>query len=209
MRWRISSHNTVILPHGRCGKESLSAGRRSLVVLLAMAALAVLPFACSDEPEDDFGYTMHGAPDEIVVDFLMQESDSGLVRWQLTAPKASKYNAKKLILMEKPTIRFYDDIGDLQTTLNSDNGEYREDTRDMLAIGNVIVVSVEGDVLETDSLLWVEKEEKIVSDSFVKLTRGNDIITGIGLECDYNLTSVNIQRDVKATIVDEKGKRNE
>jgi len=178
-----------------------------IVVVFGLTVL--LQLSCSEDAKDEIAYTASETPDEIVVDFLMQESDSGLMRWELTSPKARKYNTKKIIIMDKPTIRFYDDGGELQTTLTSDIGELRENSRDMLAVGNVVVVSVGGDVLETDSLLWVENKEKIISNSFVKLTRGNDIITGVGLDCDYNLSSVNILKDVKATIVDEKGDMDE
>jgi len=105
--------------------------------------------------------------------------------------------------MEKPRIDFYDELGNLQTTLTSDKGEYFETSRDMLAYGNVVVVSVEGDVLETDSLRYVNVEDQIVSDSRVKITRGRSVTTGIGLRCDHKLNSVEILRDVEARIVDD------
>jgi hypothetical protein len=67
------------------------------------------------------------------------------------------------------------------------------------------VTSVEGDVLETDSLLWDNTQKKILSNSFVKLTRDGDVVTGYGLECKEDLGTVDIKRDVKATVVDGKG----
>jgi LPS export ABC transporter protein LptC len=127
------------------------------------------------------------------------------VSWKLTAPRAYRYNARKVFVMDDPRVEFFDDAGMLQTTLTSKNGEYFQDSRDMLAYGDVLVVSVEGDVLETDSLRYLNAEDKIVSDSHVKLTRGNDVITGVGLECDHNLSSVDVKKNVKATIIDDEG----
>ena len=75
----------------------------------------------------------------------------------------------------------------------------------MLAYGNVIVRSTNGDVLETDSLMWVNTQDKIISKSFVKLTQGRNVITGFGLECDPTLNSVDILRNVRARIIDENG----
>jgi LPS export ABC transporter protein LptC len=143
------------------------------------------------------------APDEVFTDFVTLESDSGLAQWRLTAPKAKRYTKEKLIMLDNPVIEFFDKEGTRQTTLISDAGEYSEETRDMLAYGNVKVTSVEGDVLETDSLCWNNEQDKILSNSFVKFTRGRDVLTGYGLECDPNLNSVDIKRDVKATIVDQ------
>ncbi|UCG53117.1 MAG: LPS export ABC transporter periplasmic protein LptC, partial [Candidatus Latescibacterota bacterium] len=126
-------------------------------------------------------------------------------QWRLTAPRAHRYKEEKLIVLEQPTIEFYDKEGAISTKLVSDAGEYYEDKRDMLAYGNVVVESVDGDVLETDSLLWDNSRNKILSNCFVRLTRGRDVITGYGMECDQDLNSVDIKRDVKATVVDEKG----
>jgi LPS export ABC transporter protein LptC len=79
----------------------------------------------------------------------------------------------------------------------------------MLAYGNVVAVTFKGEVLETDSLRYLNEADKIVSDSFVKLTRGRDVVTGIGLECDHTLESVDIKKDVHAIVIEEDGKFDE
>jgi len=172
------------------------------VVTVAFAA-ALMALGCGEELPEQEASRSADIPDEVVTDFVTSETDSGLVAWTLTAPKANKYNARKLFVMDRPTIEFFDDFGTLQTTLTSDFGEFYQDSRDMLAYGNVVVVSVDGDVLETDSLRYVTADDKIVSDSRVKLTRGKDVLTGIGLECDHKLSSVDIKKDVKAIIVED------
>jgi len=47
------------------------------------------------------------------------------------------------------------------------------------------------------------EEDRIVNDCFNKLTRGNDVITGYGLECDHDLSAVDIKRNVEARFVDD------
>lgn len=173
-----------------------------------MVLAVVVSWGCSADSGEELTTKSADVPDEVIHRFTAQESDSGMVKWKLTAPLANKYTEKKTFVMDKPTIEFFKDDGTLQTTLTSENGRYFEETRDMLAYGNVVVVTVEGDVLETDSLRYLNTEDKIVSDSFVKLTRGNNVITGIGMECDHNLSSVDIKRNVKAQIVDEEGQFN-
>ncbi len=178
--------------------------RRSIRFVISLAVVLLLS-ACSEQvPEDvTVGSETTKPPDEVFTDFVTMESDSGLVQWRLTAPRADRYAKEKLIMLDNPVIEFFDKEGTRQTTLISDAGEYSEETRDMLAYGNVKVESADGDVLETDSLFWNSKQDKILSHSFVKLTRGRDVITGYGLECDPTLNSVDIKRDVKATIVDQ------
>lgn len=177
--------------------------RRSTRRLCSFVMIGLLFAACTKDSPDDITFKKGELPDEVFTDFVTQESDSGLVQWKLAAPRANRYSKKKIVMLKNPVIEFYNEAGRLQTTLTSDAGEYSEETRDMLAFGNVTVRSVEGDVLETDSLFWNSALDKILSNSFVKLTRGRDVITGYGLECDPDLDSVDIKRDVKATIIDE------
>lgn len=179
--------------------------RRSTRAILLLCGLGCWLVGCSTDTPENLTVTQERTPDEVFTDFVTLESDSGRVQWKLTAPRANRYTKEKLVMLENPVIEFFDKEGQHQTTLVSDAGEYSEATRDMLAFGNVLVESVEGDVLETDSLYWSNELDKILSDSFVKLTRGRDVITGYGLECDPNLNSVDIKRDVQATIIDESG----
>lgn len=167
-----------------------------LAVALAFTVLG----ACGRNSSEEIGAQKTEVPDETIMQFTTEESDSGRVRWRLTAPRADRYTSRNVFLMDDPTIEFYDEFGLLQTTLTSEHGEYSQVTSDLLAYGDVVVVSVQGDVLETDSLQYLNEEDKIVSDSFVRLRRGDDIVTGYGLECDHTLDSVDIKRDVKATI---------
>jgi LPS export ABC transporter protein LptC len=164
---------------------------------------SALVVGCSGESSQQGTPDNSEVPDEVVTDFTTAETDSGRVAWTLTAPNAYRYNERNIFLMDDPKIEFFDKFGNLQTTLTSDKGEYFQTSRDMLAYGNVIVVSVEGDVLETDSLRYVNADDRIVSDSRVKITRGRNVTTGVGLRCDHNLNSVEILRDVQAVIIDD------
>jgi len=180
--------------------------RVSIALVLTLAVW--LSAGCG---EDETGETSQASdlPDEVLVRFVTEETDSGRLNWRLSAPKATRYNKKKVFLMTSPRIEFYDAAGILKTTLVSDQGEYLQETRDMLAYGNVVVTSRDGDVLETDSLRYLNEEDKIVSDSFVKLTRHNDVVTGYGLEADNRLNSVDIKRDVRARIVNDEEESDE
>jgi LPS export ABC transporter protein LptC len=187
-------------------KQGMLWSTKKILLFLLVGVLAGLfALGCDEEPSNDITFDKNSAPDEVFADFVTQESDSGQAKWRLTAPNAKRYNDKKLILLEKPTIEFYDENGAIRTRLDSDAGEYYEDKRNMLAYGNVVVTSIDGDVLETDSLLWDNRQGKILSNCFVKLTRGKDVMTGYGMECEQDLNSVVIKRDVKATVIDEAG----
>lgn len=173
--------------------------------LMVMATTALMSSGCGDKGGGDATRRTLELPDEIIAEFVTEESDSGRVQWRLSAPSASRFSRKKVFKMASPRIEFFDELGNLQSTLTADSGQYFDTSHDMLAYGDVVVVTAEGDVLETDSLRYLNEEDKIVNDCFNRLTRGNDVITGYGLECDHNLSSVDIKRDVEARFVDESG----
>lgn len=175
--------------------------RVSAALMLTVAALG-----CNDDGARNAPADGSQIPDETVVEFVTQETDSGRVQWKLAAPRAFRYNARNVFVMDSPRIEFFDRMGNLQTTLVAKNGEYSLTTHDMLAYGDVVATTVKGEILETDSLRYLNEKDRIVSDSFVKLTRGRDVVTGIGLECDHTLESVDIKKDVRARIVEEDGK---
>ena len=175
----------------------------SLLVTLALAAGLA---ACDEKGAGNAPVQGAQLPDEIVTEFVTQETDSGRVRWKLAAPRALRYNTRNVFVMDAPRIEFFDRMGNLQTTLVARNGEYSLATHDMLAYGDVVATTTKGEILETDSLRYLNETDKIVSDSFVKLTRGGDVVTGIGLECDHTLESVDIKKDVHAIVIEEDGK---
>lgn len=173
--------------------------------LVVIAVALLLSSGCQDQPGGGGTGRSVELPDEVVSEFVTEESDSGRVQWKLSAPYASRYSRRNVFKMASPRIEFYDEYGNLQSTLTADSGQYFDTSHDMLAYGNVVVVTVAGDVLETDSLRYLNAEDKIVNDCFNRLTRGNDVITGYGLECDNDLSSVDIKRDVEARFVDDTG----
>lgn len=171
-----------------------------------LAILMAVALGCADKRAQETPATGNLSPDETMTEFVTQETDSGRVQWKLAAPRALRYNARNVFVLDNPKIEFFDEMGNLQTTLTAKNGEYSLATHDMLAYGNVVATSTKGEILETDSLRYLNETDKIVSDSHVKLTRGRDVITGIGMECDHTLDSVDIKRNMRARIMEEDGK---
>jgi LPS export ABC transporter protein LptC len=178
--------------------------RRRWSIVIALVGLTAA--ACGDRESHQTAGEPSGLPDEVITGFVTEESERGRAVWTLTSPRAERFNDKQRFILATPKVEFYDKYGNLQSTLTSKAGEFFEKQQYMLAYGDVVVVTVEGDVLETDTLRYLVEEDRIVNDCFNKLTSGNDVITGYGLECDHSLSSVVIKRDVEGTVVDEKGR---
>jgi LPS export ABC transporter protein LptC len=179
--------------------------RERTLILLLCAATAAAAASCGqgDRPERTLGTTEMA--DAEYADFRTMESDSGQVKWVLEAPVARVYNIRKLLVTDYPKITFYDENGEISSVLTADKGEYDQETHDMTALGNVVVTTVEGYTLETESLIMLREDGEIHSEDFVKVTKGNDVLTGYGFQGYPELKNVDIKRDVRAYLRDEEG----
>ncbi len=179
--------------------------RGKAATLLVCAALAAAAVSCSQSERPQRSLGTSEMADQEFSDFKTMESDSGQVKWILEAPVARVYNIRKLLVTDNPRITFYDENGEISSVLTADVGEYNQDTHDMTALGNVVVTTKEGYTLETESLIMLRELGEIHSEDFVKVTKGNDILTGYGFQGYPELKNVDIKRDVRAYLRDEEG----
>lgn len=179
--------------------------RDRLILFIVPVVMLAMLVSCEGVDNDGRSIGADDVPDQEFSDFTTVESDSGVVKWVLSAPVARVYNASKLLVTDDPRIEFYNEDGTLASVLIAKKGEYNQVTHDLTALGSVVVTSFEGYTLETESLIWVETIEEIHTEDFVRFTKGEDVLTGYGFQSDPNLENVEIFRDVKAFLRDDEG----
>ena len=89
---------------------------------------------------------------------------------------------------------FYNHVThDSSAWLRSDSACIDDKTKNMTAIGNVLVQSDSSrTTLRTPSLVWLQKEERIRTSEVVKITTPTEVIDGVGLVSDQYLTDYKI-----------------
>ena len=86
----------------------------------------------------------------------------------------------------------YDYFGNVESELTAYRAtNYPEDNL-MIARDSVILKNKEGKMLNTEELSWDEKEGRIFTDKFVKITTPNEILYGDGLEAKEDFSSYEI-----------------
>ena len=70
----------------------------------------------------------------------------------------------------------------------------------MEAKNTVKVKNVNGDLLETEHLVWNEKTEMVYTEEFVKITTKDEVIYGEGLESNQDFTKYTIKK-ISGTIM--------
>ena len=144
-------------------------------------------------------------PSQEIGEFTLRETDAeGKLTWVLKAANAEVFEERDEVEAETVHIDFYGDDGQVTSVLTADRGIIVRRTNDMRALGHVVVRNAAGEELLTEELAFDAPREKIVTDAFVTLIRGRDVLTGYGLEADPDLAAgtFEIQRDVRATVRD-------
>ena len=139
-------------------------------------------------------------PDQEVSDFEATETDLGAVQWKMYARSASTYRARNTVLARGLRIDFFDEKGERASTLTSREGEMNDLSRDMTARGAVVIQTTEGTRMTTDQLQFRNKQQRIQTESFVRVDRRGDVLTGWGFESDPQLKDFQFKREVKATV---------
>ncbi len=178
-------------------------------VLLAACAAACLGFSaqgCGKGSDTRPYQAAVETPDQQVGDFSLTESVQGTKKWTLWAQWAAIYNERAQVRARNVRIDFFEESGRKFSELKADSGIIYQRTNDMEATGDVVVQTEEGIRLETQSLKWLNASQKILSEDFVKITQGRDVLTGVGLVSDASLNEFEIKSQVQAFVVDEEGK---
>ena len=144
-------------------------------------------------------------PDQEVSDFVLTETDQGTPQWTLYAQYAGTYSARNTIVARGIRVDFFDERGNKNSTLTSREGEINQLTRNMTARGNVVLQNIDGTRMTTEHLQFLNQQQKIVTDDFVRVQRAGDVLTGVGFESDPQLKHFEFRSKVNATVRSNSG----
>jgi len=117
----------------------------------------------------------------------IEYTDSGFLKARIFSPLlvAVKQPTQPYMELNKGLkVDFYERDGNIQSYLTAEYGISYPDEKKIIVRNNVEILSVKGEMLNTEELKWDQKNRKIVTDKFVKITTPDQIITGKGLESD-------------------------
>jgi|APTNR8051073442_1049403.scaffolds.fasta_scaffold09207_5 LPS export ABC transporter protein LptC len=137
------------------------------------------------------------SPDQISYDFSVYFMDSSLVKAFLKADRARIYEKKKETKLDSHVVvDFYSkENGKKVSNLRADSVTIDDATRNMIAMGNVVVVSDSNNTTVNTSVLeWHNETRRLTSDKYVKIVSPDQEIEGIGFESDETLKNYTIYK---------------
>lgn len=125
-------------------------------------------------------------------DFQTTYTDSGVVRYFLKTPKLLIFDEEKPPYKEFPEgflLQRFDENKKIISELSANYGKNLEKEQKWLATGNVVMVNNQGDTLRTEELIYLTREDRIFTDKFVSIKKGDNTILGTGgFESDSQMT---------------------
>ena len=179
-----------------------SVAKVNLICMLCLAVLTMV--SCENDIEKVKIITSKKAmPLEKGKGVEILYSDSAKIKARLLAKELNRF-AEKQPYIEMPKgikMYFYDGNQKVNSTLTAEYAKVLQfpDNNIMEAKRKVVVVNEKNETLNTEHLVWNQKEETIVSDAYVTITTKDEIIMGEGLESNQSFTKYKIKK-MKGTI---------
>jgi LPS export ABC transporter protein LptC len=173
-------------------------------ILIACVIISAVFSACENDMEKVKIISGKKAmPAETGKDVEILYSDSAKLKARLLATELNRF-VQKPPYIEMPKgikLYFYDSNQKVNSTLTAQYAKVLQfpDNNIMEARRKVVVVNEKNEKLETEHLIWNQKEETIVSNAYVTITTKDEIIMGDGLESNQSFTKYKIKK-MKGTI---------
>lgn len=123
-------------------------------------------------------------------------SDSGITRYRIKARSWQVYDKATPPYWEFPEGVYLESFNpDLSVNayLEADYAYYNQDAQIWRLDGHVHSMNQVGEKFETPQLFWSQHDERMYSDSSIRITRETSIIQGIGFESNQEMTKYTIR----------------
>ena len=170
-------------------------------MIATAAAVAFVVYSCKGKLEMTGTVDMESTPEQTVDDKFVVQTENGLLKMRMESPLMERYQTDSLSyeLFPKGIAVFgYNEEGLLETELTSDNARhlsYEDGRESWEAYGNVVVKNIiNQEVMETDTLYWDRKNERLYTHCYVKLHSPDGFMQGFGMESDQRARESIIKR---------------
>jgi LPS export ABC transporter protein LptC len=182
-----------------------------LMGLSTALVLAVMASGCGDEGSNREIVETPGIgvlePDQITTKAHIFLYSGGHKTTDLLADTIWQFTKLDSAVAYNLFIEFYDTTGARISTLTSQHGYIRQEDNYLAVSGSVVVIGEDSVRLETEYLEWDGVKDSVVTDSFVTVIEGSDILMSYGFQSDPQLKNITFKNKVSGRLTDmEKAK---
>ena len=155
------------------------------------SAVAFVVYSCKGKLAEAESLILEDTPVQTVDNMFIIHSENGKIQLRMEADLMERYERDTVSYELFPkgfAVYGYTDNELLETEIVSDKArhlKYKDGREKWEAFGNVVVRNlIKQEVMETDTLYWDQKNEKIFTDCYVRMYSPDGFMQGYGMESD-------------------------
>lgn len=176
-------------------------------ILLLLSISLVTVFACENDIADVKAYEERvNVKVETVKEVEILYSDSAQIRVRITAETMLNKldrNDPHQEFIDGIFVEFFDPSGLVTSTMTAKYAIRFEKKGQVVARDSVVWSSIDGQKLETEELIWNEKDEEIFTHKYARITTQTEIIRGYGFRAKQDFSNARIQAVEGIISIDE------
>ena len=169
-------------------------------MIATASAVAFVVYSCKGKIQQSDDVDFSAAPVQIVRNMFVVQTENSLLQLRMEADLMERYENDSVsyeLFPEGFAVYGYNEEGLLETEITSDNARHEKFEKDDLetwaAFGNVVVKNViNRERMETDTLYWDRKNERIYTDCYVRMYSPDGFMQGYGMESDQRARNSSI-----------------
>ena len=160
-------------------------------MIATASAVAFVVYSCKGKLAEAESLILEDTPVQTVDNMFIIHSENGKIQLRMEADLIERYERDTVSYELFPkgfAVYGYTDNELLETEIVSDKArhlKYKDGREKWEAFGNVVVRNlIKQEVMETDTLYWDQKNEKIFTDCYVRMYSPDGFMQGYGMESD-------------------------
>src|SRR5688572_29857038 len=165
-----------------------------MIYVALCACIGVSAVACDDTqgPPVAGVSLLPDSAEQMLIGVTFLLTDAGVRRANVRADTLIMYDANTREELRQISVVFFTAEGEQDAVLKALTGMHNNRLGTMEARGNVVVVSKEGETLNTPHLRYDPNRNEISSDSAFTLTEGERVTKGVGFVSNPDMTNMRI-----------------
>lgn len=171
------------------------------MMIATAVAVAFIVYSCKGKIETTGKLDVGALPVQTVDDMFIVQTENGKLQMRMEAALMERYDVDTLSYEVFPdgfAVYGYNEEGLLETEITSDEArhlKYKDGKEIWQAYGNVVVKNLmKQETMETDTLYWDRKNERIYTDCYVKMYSPDGFMQGYGMESDQRARESELKR---------------
>ena len=160
-------------------------------MIATAAAVAFIVYSCKGKLAEADAINLGETPVQTVDDMFVVQTENSIIQMRGEAPLMERYENDSLSYELFPkgiAVYGYTENGMLETEITADNArhlKYKDGRESWEAFGNVVVKNlINQETMETDTLYWDQKNERIYTHCYVRMYSPDGFMQGYGMQSD-------------------------